>query len=169
MHCFFTSVWGDWQRMLTFAENIPAMKRGKDICESLKQIRREIAQANEIEYNPAECLHEGDCAGTCPRCEREMRWLEGQLRLRKSLGKAVTVAGLSLGLASLVSCSDTTQSTAGVIDDSCDSSVVVDGAERLEGDVPADTAFIHPMAEPQEIDGVTQPEDPNDNRDCPPK
>ena len=80
------------------------MKRGKQICETLKGVRSEIARANEIDYTPRECHHEGDCAGTCPACESEMRWLEGQLRLRQSLGKAVTIAGLSLGMASLASC-----------------------------------------------------------------
>ena len=55
------------------------MKRGKRICETLKGIRREIAEANEIDYQPAECTHEGDCAGTCPKCESETRWLERQL------------------------------------------------------------------------------------------
>lgn len=74
------------------------MKPGKHICETLKGIRKEIAQANDIDYNPVECTHEGDCAGTCPACESEMRWLERQLRLRHSLGKAVIVAGLSLAL-----------------------------------------------------------------------
>ena len=87
------------------------MKRGKHICETLRGIRSEIARANEIDYTPRECHHEGDCAGTCPACESEMRWLEGQLRLRQSLGKAVTIAGLSLGLASLASCTPSAQAS----------------------------------------------------------
>lgn len=80
------------------------MRLGKHICETLKGIRREIAEANEIDYSPTPCTHEGDCAGTCPSCEQETRWIESQLQLRQSLGKAVTIAGLSLGAASLVSC-----------------------------------------------------------------
>ena len=58
------------------------MKQGKKICETLKAIRSEIASANEIEYTPIKCTHKGDCAGTCPACESETRWLERQLRLR---------------------------------------------------------------------------------------
>ncbi|MBO4722970.1 MAG: hypothetical protein J5629_08590 [Muribaculaceae bacterium] len=80
------------------------MKRGKKICETLKAIRSEIASANEIDYTPAECHHEGDCAGTCPKCESETRWLERQLRSRQALGKAVAIAGLSLALGSMTSC-----------------------------------------------------------------
>ena len=79
-------------------------KKGKKICETLKAIRRDIAVANEIDYQPAECHHEGDCAGTCPKCESETRWLERQLRNRQALGKMVTIAGLSLALGALSSC-----------------------------------------------------------------
>ena len=74
------------------------MKQGKRICETLKAIRSEIASANEIEYTPIKCDHKGDCAGTCPACESETRWLERQLRLRHALGKAVTIAGVSVAL-----------------------------------------------------------------------
>lgn len=74
------------------------MTAGKKICETLKAIRSEIASANEIEYTPIKCNHKGDCAGTCPACESETRWLERQLRLRHALGKAVTIAGVSVAL-----------------------------------------------------------------------
>ena len=80
------------------------MRQGKHICETLKSIRREIAEANEIDYQPTECTHEGDCAGTCPKCESETRWLERQLRSRQALGKAVTIAGLSVALGAMSSC-----------------------------------------------------------------
>ena len=45
-----------------------------------------------------ECQYKGDCKGTCPKCEAEVRYLEGQLHKRQMLGKAVVVAGLSLGV-----------------------------------------------------------------------
>ena len=70
--------------------------RGKEICRTLKNVRRAIAQANSISYEPTECTHKGPCAGTCPRCEQEMRYLEQQLSLRKRLGKAVAVVGVAL-------------------------------------------------------------------------
>lgn len=79
------------------------MKRGKRVCETLTAIRCRIAEENEIEYKPLECHNEDDCDGTCPVCEREVRWLENMLRHRQSLGKAVTVAGLSVALGSIVS------------------------------------------------------------------
>ena len=80
------------------------MKRGKRICKTLKEVRMQVAKANDIKYAPTECHHKGDCAGTCPKCEAEVRWLEQQLQLRRQLGKAVAVVGVSMGLAALTSC-----------------------------------------------------------------
>ncbi len=80
------------------------MKRGKKICDTLKEVRMQVAKANDIKYAPTECHHEGDCAGSCPKCEAEVRWLEQQLQLRRQLGKAVAVVGVSMGLAALTSC-----------------------------------------------------------------
>ena len=75
--------------------------KGKQICKALKEIRLNIAQANDIEYNPAECNHKGDCLGTCPQCEKELRYIERQLLRRQTLGKAAVVAGLALGVTSV--------------------------------------------------------------------
>ena len=80
------------------------VKRGKKICDTLKEVRMQVAKANDIKYAPTECHHKGDCAGTCPKCEAEVRWLEQQLQLRRQLGKAVAVVGVSMGLAALTSC-----------------------------------------------------------------
>lgn len=80
------------------------MKRGKKICKTLKEIRLQVARANDIPYEPTECKHEGDCLGTCPKCEQEVRYIERQLDIRRMLGKAVAVAGVSAGLAALTAC-----------------------------------------------------------------
>lgn len=76
--------------------------RGKKVCEQLRGIRCRIAAANDIDYTPAECTYEGECQGTCPHCESELRYIERQLHRRRALGKAVVVAGLTLGAASFV-------------------------------------------------------------------
>ena len=81
------------------------MKNGKYICNTLKKIRLDIARANGIEYAPRECNHEGECAGTCPACESEMRYLEREIARRRSHGKAALVAGVSLGVMSLAATS----------------------------------------------------------------
>ncbi len=52
------------------------MKRGERICNELKAVRRHIADENGIELHQEECKHTGDCRGTCPKCEAEVRCLE---------------------------------------------------------------------------------------------
>lgn len=80
------------------------MKPGKRICSQLKEIRRSIAAENEIPYHERECTYEGPCRGTCPYCEAELRYLGSQLRERLLSGKAATVAGIAVSLASLTAC-----------------------------------------------------------------
>ncbi len=79
--------------------------RGKEKCKALKEIRQKIAEQNDIAFAVSECTHQGDCRGTCPKCEAELRYLERQLEIRKNLGKAVVVAGISAGMcAPMVAC-----------------------------------------------------------------
>ncbi|MBP5458450.1 MAG: hypothetical protein J6Y37_18315 [Paludibacteraceae bacterium] len=77
------------------------MGTGKDICNLLKQIRQQLADENGIVYNPKECHHEGDCMGTCPKCESETRYIEQQLSLRKRAGNAIKIVGLAAGVATI--------------------------------------------------------------------
>lgn len=73
------------------------MARGKQTCKILKEIRRKIAVANDIVLATSECRYKGDCLGTCPKCEAEVRYLEQQLRKRQLAGKLVNLAGISAG------------------------------------------------------------------------
>jgi hypothetical protein len=82
------------------------MSRGKSICNVLKTIRKQVADANGIEYEPRECHHQGDCRGTCPACEAEVRYIQQQLDIRRQLGKAVAVVGISASLAALSGCTN---------------------------------------------------------------
>ena len=75
------------------------MTHGKNICKQLKEVRKRIAEENEIPLEIEECSYKGECRGTCPRCEAEVRYLENALADRLRLGKVATVAGLALGLA----------------------------------------------------------------------
>ena len=71
------------------------MARGKQTCKILKEIRRQIAKANGIEFVTSECRYKGGCLGTCPKCEAEVCYLEQQLRSRQLMGKAIALAGIS--------------------------------------------------------------------------
>lgn len=75
------------------------MNHGKDICNELKAVRQSIAKENGIPFETEECTYQGECRGTCPRCEAELRQLETALAGRLSMGKVATVAGLMLSLA----------------------------------------------------------------------
>ena len=139
------------------------MKPGKQICETLKGIRVDIARANHIEYHPVECNHKGDCDGTCPACESEVRWLERQLRLRQQLGKAVTIAGLSLGVSALTSCS--VQTNGHMAKDPSPTEI------RLEGDVavmPPDSvepvSLLDSIQAVEQCDTLAAPSRPNHRR-----
>ena len=123
------------------------MKHGKHICEQLKAIRLGIARANGIKYVPRECHHEGDCSGTCPACESEMRYLEREIARRCSLGKAALIAGVSLGLMSFTATScnqlnkgdnDDLQGEIELVADSCAMTDSI-GDERIESGEIVDT------------------------------
>jgi len=96
------------------------MERGKQICRILKDIRVRIAEENDIEFITSECTHKGDCAGTCPKCEAEVRYLESQLARRRASGRTMRLAGISLGIAAvapaLASCEPLTTDGDPVID-----------------------------------------------------
>lgn len=71
---------------------------GKSKCKILKQIRKQIAAENDIAYVVSECKHQGDCLGTCPKCEAEVHYLEEELRKKQLLGKKVAVAGVAAAI-----------------------------------------------------------------------
>lgn len=83
------------------------MNNGKKVCERLKAVRKEIADANDIPYEITECHHKGDCSGTCPKCEQEVRYIESELSKRSKMGKAASIIGIAttvLGTISLAGC-----------------------------------------------------------------
>ena len=75
------------------------MAKGKQTCKILKEIRKQIAAENDIELVVSECTYQGDCKGTCPKCEAEVRYLERELEKRQRLGKAAVFAGMTIGTA----------------------------------------------------------------------
>lgn len=126
------------------------MERGKDVCEELKRVRQEIADANGIDYHPHPCTHEGDCMGTCPACEQEVRYLTQQLDNCRRLGKAVSIVGISTCLTAvapvLSSCDRPTtgeplaplEGEPAFVEDSCDIDSVdcTDMENMIQGFVP---------------------------------
>lgn len=71
---------------------------GKNVCAYLKSVRQKVAEANGIDMEFPPCHYEGDCKGTCPRCEAEVAQLERELSKRQQLSKRVAILGIAAGL-----------------------------------------------------------------------
>lgn len=116
------------------------MAKGKQTCKILKEIRKQIAAENDIDLVVSECTYQGDCLGTCPKCESEVRYLERELEKRQRLGKAAVFAGMSLGTLLAATACDTTAKVPS--NPKCPSGTEVTQGDsiperRLEGDVVA--------------------------------
>ena len=104
------------------------MYKGKKTCETLKSIRKQIADANDIPYEPRVCTHKGDCMGTCPACESEMRYIEKQLNIRKMAGKAVKIVGLATVM-TMAACNSISTT------DRFNPNMEVDAGDEMEGEI----------------------------------
>ena len=130
---------------------LTVMAKGKQTCKILKEIRKQIAAENDIDLVISECTYKGDCLGTCPRCESEVRYLERELEKRQRLGKAAVFAGMSLGTLLTAAACDTTAKVP-----QCQNGTEMTQNDsmperRLEGDVVAITP------EPQKPDTIDEP------------
>lgn len=128
----------------------------------LKTIRKQVADANEIKYEPRVCHYEGECRGTCPACEAEVRYIEQQLDIRRQLGKAVAVVGISAGLSALTGCGDKVKMVDSVKEGENHftvGKVLVEPVETVDGDVeyrsPVDTVIIE--KDPATVKKLTAP------------
>lgn len=159
------------------------MYYGKKVCASLKQVRKQIADANGIPYEVTECQHQGNCKGTCPKCESELRYIENQLSLRRAAGMAVSIVGLSLGVAAtFASCSapqpagpsqssESVQPIPPFIQEEYEGEIIFDGdvcapeSEPVQDPNPSDQCIIEDNfellagGEDVEIDGMVTKED----------
>lgn len=79
---------------------------GKQKCRILRELRREIAEANDLTYVTEECKFKGECRGTCPKCEAEVRELERQLDRKARAGRAFAAVGLSAAIAAAATACD---------------------------------------------------------------
>ena len=105
---------------------------GKNICKELKAIRKRVADENQIPLEQHECTYDGQCDGTCPRCEAEVKYLEQELHRRMTLGKAAAVAGVAISLATFTSCTE---------------------GKVVEGDVP--NPYVDDTAQVDTVSGAT--------------
>ena len=137
------------------------MAKGKQTCKILKEIRRQIAADNDIDLIIEECTYKGDCLGTCPKCEAEVRYLERELEKRQRMGKVAVIAGLSLGtMLTASSCTHLGPQIMGKVpatpdpqttsNDSVPDDTIPDDVFKLPGDVMAPEPDTTELPEPDE-------------------
>ena len=68
---------------------------GHEKCNQLREIRKKIAVANNIEFAPAVCTHKGPCLGTCPVCDEEISYLDRELQKKKENGEEIILIGIA--------------------------------------------------------------------------
>ena len=134
---------------------------GKEKCRMLRQIRTQIAAQNDIELVTRECTYKGECKGTCPKCESEVRYLEEQLEKRHAARKKVALAGVSAGLVlSLTGCSaaDTIVETLDVLRERLHPAPVIDVLDG-ETQMMGEESYFEPETS-DDLMGVMPKEEP---------
>ena len=64
---------------------------GREKCELLKMIRKNIAEMNNIVYSPKTCDHKGDCSGYCNQCDAEAKYLMEKLKMKEAKGLPINI------------------------------------------------------------------------------
>lgn len=68
----------------------------KERCKKLKAIRKKVADTIGVDLHQTECTYEGECKGTCPKCEKEEQILNKAI-----MGGTVAAAAVMLSACSL--------------------------------------------------------------------
>ena len=142
------------------------MNNGKEKCKALKQIRKQIADNNDIKYVVEECKHKGNCKGTCPKCEAEVRYLERELEKRRALGQKVALAGVSVGIAATFSACSPMDIVYAIADPIAN---IFDGGNDLGGattappvDYAGDIQYIEPELEGEPVEYIPEGDENTD-------
>ena len=132
------------------------MAKGKQTCKILKEIRKQIAAENDIELVVSECTYQGDCLGTCPKCEAEVRYLERELEKRQRMGKAAIFAGMTIGTAiTAAGCGPLAPTPNGMMENPRDTIVATDTIrnDSVEEPVLLEGEIMAPVPDSLEEDG----------------
>ena len=65
----------DEELVLEYVESPVPRPDGKAICNYLRDLRLQLAAANNIPFSSEECPSVGPCAGTCAKCDSEAEYL----------------------------------------------------------------------------------------------
>lgn len=79
---------------------------GKERCNILRAVRLKVANQNGITYQPHVCTLQGECFGTCPKCEEESEYVMNELRKMYKEGQSINIDPISI--ADLIKAEDLT-------------------------------------------------------------
>lgn len=136
------------------------MDINKEKCKTLKQIRKKMADALDIDLHQQECTYEGKCSGTCPKCRQEEEQLNQAI-----LTKTALAAGLVTMTVGLTGCALVGRGAVEGV-----APILIENAvaeSQLAGDVeyiPPETGTME-YVPPEEVEGDTSylPPDSEEN------
>ena len=67
---------------------------GRQKCEMINQIRKKVADNNDIDFVIYDCTFEGDCTGRCAKSDSELSYLESELEKRQNEGLKLKLEGV---------------------------------------------------------------------------
>lgn len=132
---------------------------GKEKCEMLKAIRKNIAEMNGIEYYPEQCDHEGNCPGFCPRCDMEASYLMKELRKKEAAGSPIRIDTESLEQFETLSSEPIEEDDDDCIVGDIRTPGIIEPLEDLDGDI---MPLQGNVAMPDDFDDDSEPESDED-------
>jgi hypothetical protein len=103
------------------------MPTGRKICDILKDIRKTVSESEGIDLHQSECHHKGECSGTCPKCEAELKEINNKVNHNKLL----TIGTATLAAISLSACgTDTSDDLSGDVSVSVESNYSLDNVVK---------------------------------------
>lgn len=67
---------------------------GRQKCEIINQIRKKVADNNDIDFVIYDCTFEGECTGRCAKSDSELNYLEKELEKRQNEGVKLNLKGV---------------------------------------------------------------------------
>ena len=68
---------------------------GKSACNTARKIRKKIAEANNIPFEPIECHNSEPCLGICDACDKEIEYLNKQIEMKIKRGEIINLEGVA--------------------------------------------------------------------------
>lgn len=137
---------------------------GKEKCNYLKQLRNSIAKKNNIEYVSEECRFKGNCKGTCPKCEAELKELTKKINDKKKIILGLGIGAATLGLVGCVNTPDHIPTESSAVSSEGETREI-----QLENEVEGDIELVETDKENIEISGNVEmviPDDGTNESSC---